>query len=481
VLLRWYSLMEHGETPRFAFDKIDGHFDSPILRWTTLIFAGLSVIYMLGYWLISRASSISKPEAAGIGLLVTGPALVNVLLYPVGALDVFNYLIRLRLIFHYGDNPYTETIVQYPDDPFRPFGFMVDVPLFYGPVWALISGPVAMLGGFGDSVVPALVSLKVFNALLLLAIAVIINHYHQESKRKWLAVYMLLANPLILFEGIGNAHNDVLMTLFLVAAIVTLKHDSVLAMPLLALSALVKFFTGALAPLLFVMMIVRRWGWRRSGTSLALSAVVVAATAAPFWDGGGMIHGLRDGLERSQDMHSASIFSLTREYLTVRDAPEAVIDRVRWGFMALFGISALLVAWTALRGREIERTVIDTMLLFSLLLSLLYPWYLIPVIAVIAMRWDRLSLGFLFAITALGLLYYPLSVWAWFHSGWTAMRIHVFQAIFTTLPILVFLGAEAARALGSRSRSHEQATARGRQASVQPRQAFGDRRLHGHE
>ena len=85
-------------------------------------------------------------------------------------------------------------------------------------------------------------------------------------------------------------------------------------------------------------------------------------------------------------------------------------------------------------------------MLFSLLLTNLYPWYLIPLVAILALRHDRLGLGYLFVATALGLAYYPAYVFARFDSGWPGLTIHLFLALFLSAPMLAFLAAEVGRA-----------------------------------
>src|SRR5215216_4503647 len=69
--------------------------------------------------------------------------------------------------------------------------------------------------------------------------------------------------------------NDVLMTLFLVAALVAFHRESIIAGPMFALSALVKLFTIVLAPLLLAVMLRDRWGWRRLALGGCLAVLVV--------------------------------------------------------------------------------------------------------------------------------------------------------------------------------------------------------------
>ena len=53
---------------------------------------------------------------------------------------------------------------------------------------------------------------------------------------------------------------------------------------------------------------------------------------------------------------------------------------------------------------------------------------------------------FRFAISALGLLYYPAYVWIWFNAGAPELRGHLFLAWFLTFPIVIYLALALGRA-----------------------------------
>ena len=106
-------------------------------------------------------------------------------------------------------------------------------------------------------------------------------------------------------------------------------------------------------------------------------------------------------------------------------------------------VLTLVIAVTVARGRVMEAGVIDTLMLFSLLLTNLYPWYLIPIVACVALWQSRRGLGYVFVGTTLGLAYYPAYVYARFGSGWGELTIHLFLALFLTVPMLIYLVAEA--------------------------------------
>lgn len=446
MLLQWYALADHAANPRFDLGKAPGRSTATIVQTTLGLFLALSVVYPAGYLILRQAQSLSLAARLAVVALVAGPALLNVALYPVGALDVFNYLGWLKVTFHYHQNPYLVLFTAIMSDPIGSYPFLPDVPLFYGPAWLLLSGVPTALVGFADPVRP-LLALKVANLAFLLLTALALQRYYRDERRGWLAAYLFLANPLVLFEGVGNAHNDVLMTLPLVIALLALRRGSSLALPLLVLSALVKFFTAALAPLFLVAMLRERWGLRRILVSLGLALVLAVGLVAPFWAGGDLIAGLRRATVTSQEMNHVSLSSLARQYLQAHPEYHDLAVYVRLICAGIFGAALLPILWAAWRGRDIEGAALDVLLLFTLLLTLLYPWYLVPLFALFALRHDRQHLFGLFAVTTLGLAYYPFFIWAWGESGLPAFALHRFLACFLTLPLGAFLAVQCAQTL----------------------------------
>jgi hypothetical protein len=476
----WYSLPANETNTHFAFEKIPGGFASPILRGTLLLFLMLGAIYAGGYLLISRQERLSPGAKIAIVAMICLPAIANLFVYPVGALDVFNYMIELKLAYGYGENPYLVTFAGYRHDPFALPAFLVDVPLFYGPVWLIAYGLPVVMVGF-ETIIGLLGALKLFNLGLLALTGLLIYRSHGDDRAGWLGVYLFLANPLVLFEGVGNAHNDVLMTLFLIAALVAFRRKSVVAGPMFSLSALVKLFTIVLAPLLLAVMWRDRWGWRRFALAGSLALLVVVVSVTPFWADGAMVDGLREGTAKSQEMNHVSVLSLAQQAVSTRsvssglaplvsigsgspsappttslsppawqanpmfrlptavEARKALVTRV---CTAVFVTLALGIAIAVARGRVMEAGVVDTLMLFSLLLTNLYPWYLIPIVASLALWRNRLALCYVFIGTTLGLVYYPAYVYARFGSGWGEFNIHLFLALFLTVPMLLYLIAE---------------------------------------
>ncbi len=497
ALYRWYGLPDHQHELFFAFEKVPGRSQSFTLRATEGILLGIGLAYGLGLWSLTRIETISRQVKAAVVAAALVPGVINVLLYPVGALDVFNYLVELKLAFHYDQNPYLTTFENYRADSFAKPAFLTDIKLFYGPVWLVLSGLPALFTGF-ESVVNLLVGLKLLNLALLAATAVAIRRHQRDERRGWLAVFAFLANPLVLFEGVGNGHNDVMMTAFLVTAVIALERRSAFGFALLALSGLVKFFSLAILPVAVILVRRYRWPVRRVAATFAIALAATAAMLAPFWAGGEMVDGLRAGMNESQEMNHVSPYSLAQQY--VRDNPDtgdrivALLTPSRWFeaespkawasldsissasrhyvqfrrdlsaeeqqalrrcFTALFlGLTAFIL-WTLRRGNPPIRAMVHILLLFCLLMTNLYPWYLIPIFALLALNLDRSGIIYLAVQTTLGLAYYPLYVWAHYDSSFAVNKLHVhlFLALFLTVPIVAFLALDAARGVRHLRRS----------------------------
>ena len=443
ILNRWYSISRNWDTEFFAFEKIRGVDGAPVLspelRWTAVIFLLFGLLYAIGWRLIAHLREITLSAKIGIVLAGLGPGLVNVSLFPVGALDIFRYMRALKQFLYYDENPYLVGFSSHKEDPFLVHGFLLGLPNAKGPAWLLLSSIPAKLAGF-DEPIRMIVTLKLYNLLLIGLTAWLASQFFTAPAHRWLAFFAVWANPLMLFEGVGNAHNDVMIALFTVAALLALKRGSWLALPALTFSVLVKYFTLQLGPLFLLVMFARKWRWRTVAVSIAGSLVVAAICILPFWSDGKMVDGIGDVGDAYNHSSHVSIISLVRQYrirgLTQTEARPFGSHQLL--FAGICAVAALPFLWRARRGKHVEQTAIDLTLLFLLLLSLLYPWYLITVIALLALRRNRFDAGYLFIATTLGLLYYPAYVWAWHGSGYDRLTRHLFLAMFLTMPIFAY-------------------------------------------
>ena len=218
-------------------------------------------------------------------------ALTTLFVYPITAIDVFNYIAESIVMLDYHANPMLVSLVQYPRDPLvrLTVGWGI-YPASYGPIGLLIDAVPTLLAG--RNVLANLILLKViFSAALLLEGFLAYKILLKIGPKFALAGALALAwNPFALFEFSANSHNDILMVLFVLLAVLALVEDRpILALILITASALTKYASLPLVPLFFVYSIFHQssnWQWiRYGGPAIVASLLLTLITFAPFWAG----------------------------------------------------------------------------------------------------------------------------------------------------------------------------------------------------
>jgi hypothetical protein len=206
--------------------------------------------------------------AALNAIVFAGPILLST--------DVFSYIAYARMGVEHGLNPYLHGPAAITGDPVYHYvgSSWKHVPTAYGPVYTLLSYPLAPLGVKG-----ALWGMKVM--ALLASAGTLALTWRCARVRGLDPVFALLAvgaNPLYVIYGVGGAHNDLLMTLLMMAAVaLTLAERDSWAGASVVAGALVKA-TGAV--LLPFMVISRRRLAPVLGAALAALVGALAAYAA---------------------------------------------------------------------------------------------------------------------------------------------------------------------------------------------------------
>jgi hypothetical protein len=434
-LARLFPLERYAERPSFSLMQVPAALGTAPLLATTLLLAALCALYIAGYALLRATPRISASLKATLTGLVLGGCLLNLLTHPIGAVDVFYYLTQLKLRFYYGENPYLTTFLPaFAADPFARVETFLSWPLVYGPGWLLLSAPATLFGV--ERLLPPLLGYKVLSLLWTLLAGLLIFRANADQRRAWLAAYLFLANPLVLFEAVGNAHNDVMLAALLVAAVVAASRQARLALPLGVLAALVKALALPLLPALALAL--WRRGISRRGLLLSGAAALALGVALtlPFWQGGAMLGGLARAVESQQTIKTAALFSLAREYLATQGAADSTLALARLVFAGLFGLGWLLVT---LRVRSLERAHACLLLLLYLLVSSLFPWYLVPVIALLALDDEAGGRAYVLIASTLALLSYPFVVWALTAAGLSQFQMLLWLTLFLTWPAVVYV------------------------------------------
>jgi hypothetical protein len=298
-----------------------------------------------------------RPDGISLDVLIAGQVgfgVLNLLIYPVAALDLYDYLLYGRIVLIHGGNPFLQPPSAFAD-PLVAFSPWPNERSVYGPVWQLLSLlPTAVAG---DSLLRGILAFKLVALAAFVGCAVIIWRVLLRLQPKLAAAGTLLFawNPLLQFELVGNGHNDVVMVLFVLLAVWTLLAGRrLLVLPLLALAVLTKLLAVALGPVMLYGMLRGPRPLREKlpaivGGSL-ISLALAVALYAPFWGGFDTFYFLSRG-----NWFTASIPTMLREllrqWLPYEDAGRLSATLVALGY-ALFTAFRLWLLWREERGTD---------------------------------------------------------------------------------------------------------------------------------
>ncbi len=307
-LYSFYLIFIHYNVPLFTMCCVP---DKQFVN--TIMFILLPLIYILTYIRLRKYKEIPITMKLTLICSCIVSALLAILTYPLGAPDMFNYIISCKLAYFHHLNPYIHTFSAFTTDPLRNYSNTVNMTLGYGPLWLLLCYIPSMFMDF-TSILSMVIWYKAYNCLFLAGTAILIYHY-QDSDRKWISLYLFLMNPLILFEGPVNGHNDIMMTFFLIFAIFKLRHASIYSLPLLMLSAMIKFFTLPLFPLFIIESYRKHRHMNKIILSCLLSFLIMVILFVPYWDRGNMIKGMLSGMSSYHNTGGLSVPSMMKGYM----------------------------------------------------------------------------------------------------------------------------------------------------------------------
>jgi hypothetical protein len=348
-------------------------------------------------------------------------------LYPVTATDLFQYVMRARVRVVYHANPMTVTPDHFPADPLLPFvGEWKRSLSPYGPAWELLAESVAMLGF--TSAVPGALAYKVVG---LLAYLVCIAALFRGSKGDARAVLFFAWNPLVLLEGLGNGHNDLVMLSWLVLALVFWRRRGnwLVASIALSLAVLTKASAAIMAPLLVVAVLRAQSNWRRRGLALLGMATVGIAIALlaylPFWPPWESVAGVLDEMSQRYTYTVAATLRLGLSKL--------LQPRVAWTVPRLSGRLLFLVifGWSLVQvwRQRLDLASAGFLAYFTYLVTgpsyrIWYPLWLVPLAALQLTPATRRR-TILFCLTSELSIVVFYCVWRWYVPGASWLQFHL--------------------------------------------------------
>lgn len=203
--------------------------------WLVYLFFVI-VLFVLHFYILKNHKEFNSIKLA----LIVG--LLLLLSYPFLSHDFFNYMFDARILTYYGENPYTKTALDFPEDEWLRFMHWVHRPYPYGPSFLLLT------------LIPSFFSLGklILNYLLfkLLYVAIYILGVFYLNKLNKKSALEFATHPFIIIEGIINVHNDFIgVVLGIVGAYYLFKDKQIQGRILMLLSGAIKYIS---LPLVFM-------------------------------------------------------------------------------------------------------------------------------------------------------------------------------------------------------------------------------------
>lgn len=214
------------------------------------IFFGISFVY---YKIVKEHKKIfiDNKQIAKFIIIVS---IIFLIMLPLTSTDVFYYIGTGWSEACYGVNPYytsvqeliqVNTTAANDEILLKMPGVWAGQTIVYGPVWPLVCKILSGLsmGNLGF----ALFIYKLFNLILHLANTYLI---YKITKGKKVFVLAYALNPLVLFDGITNVHNEMLVIFFILLALYFFvrKKNMFFTVVFFALATAVKYFAILLVP-----------------------------------------------------------------------------------------------------------------------------------------------------------------------------------------------------------------------------------------
>jgi len=229
---------------------------SPVAAATYVIaIAALFICQFLTLGAAGRLPQIARPtertaRLARRAVLIFPVVFVVILIWmqPITTTDLYGYVARGYLFAHLHLNPMLAPATALPG------GLHVDRPASpYGPLWLLMCAGVSRLAG--ENLLANMLLFKLIAALAAVAAMALVDALARRLfPTRRLRIYVLFAwSPLLLFEAIGNGHNDsVMMLCVLLAFALMLRGRARTAFAFLVLGGLIKYVSLVLVPLWLV-------------------------------------------------------------------------------------------------------------------------------------------------------------------------------------------------------------------------------------
>ncbi len=227
---------------------------------TAVLYVG---VFLLVWAWVRLGRDVIAGKVRGRGVLIAGLSWIAPMIIspPAFTRDVFSYLGQGELSWR-GLNPYTVGPNVLGDAiAMNVHPFWQNTPAPYGPLFILAAKIIAMIVG-EHLIIGVIVTRLVLMIGLVLVVAALPGLTRHLGGRLPVALWLVLASPMMVIHLVGGPHNDLLMIgLLAMGCLLVLERKHVAGMSLVTLAMAVKATAGVALP--FLMWV---WAARMEGT-----------------------------------------------------------------------------------------------------------------------------------------------------------------------------------------------------------------------
>jgi len=325
----------------------------------------------------ARAWLIGVPLALQIVWIIALPTL---------SIDAYSYAVDVAVLRD-GQSPYVHSVKEAEGTPlgaelgrhgWRP----VHGPSPYGPAWTDAEYAIA---GLTRSPIAAVRAFKLVAAAAIVLSGLLLAGLAAPAERL-IVLTAFWWNPTVLVETAGEAHNDALVVLAVLATLWAIRRRSpVLAAGTLAAAVLTKYVPVIFAlPCLTYAWRARLLSWRVVALAATIAVTLVVVTFYPVWAGAATFAGLR------QVGYPQVIGSTTGVLLSLLPDSATAVRLLRLGTAAATALMILAASWQLTKSwSDVTRACALLAFLYVVLTSpMFWPWYMLLPIALFVLTGD---------------------------------------------------------------------------------------------
>ncbi|MDQ1373384.1 MAG: alpha,6-mannosyltransferase, partial [Actinomycetota bacterium] len=317
--------------------------------------------------------------------------LVAVAVPPQSSKDLWSYASYGRSVSTYHESPYTHTPRDHPQDPInrRVSRGWIGVSSVYGPAFTAVSA--IGTAAAGDSPLRVRLFFQGLAAAALLAALAVLHRRGAPAG----ALAMVGLNPLAAASIVNNGHNDLLIGVaVLLAVLLARERRGAVAGVAVGLACLIK--VAAVVPLGALVV----WLWRRDRVQGMRAAAAGGGVIVGGYLLAGGVTALRPLQTASRYVSGNSVWHLVRN---ARGTNTVLPGTLVWGAVALV-IMAIAVGWR--RRPDPVAVTIAAVLAYLLAAPYALPWYVGWVLPAVALTWRSRLAWLATAYPAVALIVY---------------------------------------------------------------------------